>query len=74
MSKNKRTKGTVRWFDARRGFGFVADEDGVDYFVHFSQIEMEGFKKLRAGQEVEFERAEDSQGRGAAVAVVPAGE
>lgn len=64
-------KGTVKWFDTKRGFGFVTDDDGVDYFVHFSQIRMEGFKKLQTGQEVEFEVSEDGQGRTVAAEVVP---
>lgn len=64
-------KGTVKWFDTRRGFGFVTDGDGVDYFVHFSQIRMDGFKKLQSGQEVEFEVSEDDQGRTVAAEVVP---
>lgn len=64
-------KGTVKWFDTGRGFGFVSDDGGVDYFVHFSQIRMEGFKKLQAGQEVEFEISEDGQGRTIAAEVVP---
>lgn len=64
-------KGTVKWFDTRRGFGFVADGDGVDYFVHFSQIRMDGFKKLQSGQEVEFEVSKDDQGRTVAAEVVP---
>lgn len=62
----KRLKGTVKWFNAGRGFGFVTDEDGTDHFVHFSQIRMDGFKKLRADQKVEFELDEDEQGRSVA--------
>lgn len=49
----------------------MTDGDGVDYFVHFSQIRMDGFKKLQAGQEVEFEVSEDDQGRTVAAEVVP---
>ena len=41
--------GTVKWFDVRKGFGFVSDEDGIDYFVYFSEIQGEGFKRLRDG-------------------------
>ena len=40
-------KGTVKWFDVRKGFGFIVDEDGIDYFVHFSEIQEEGFRRLR---------------------------
>ena len=71
MKDTEKMRGTVKWFDARRGFGFLADEDGADYFVHFSQIQMDGFKKLQAGQEIEFELSEDDQGRTIAVEVVP---
>lgn len=56
-------KGTVRWFSARRGYGFLSDENGVDYFVHYSEITGEGFKKLSAGEPVEFLAGEDGQGR-----------
>lgn len=62
----ERLKGTVKWFDARKGFGFLSDEDGLDYFVHFSEIQAEGFRKLRNGQQVTFEAGEDSKGRGVA--------
>lgn len=55
--------GNVKWFDVRKGFGFISDEDGVDYFVHFSEIQGEGFKRLRDGQDVTFEAGEDDKGR-----------
>ena len=55
--------GTVKWFDVRKGFGFISDEDGMDYFVHFSEIRGDGFKRLRDGQSVTFESGEDHQGR-----------
>ena len=55
--------GTVKWFDVRKGFGFISDEDGMDYFVHFSEIRGDGFKRLRDGQPVTFESGEDDQGR-----------
>lgn len=55
--------GTVKWFDVRKGFGFISDEDGMDYFVHFSEIRGDGFKRLRDGQSVTFESGEDDQGR-----------
>lgn len=65
-----RLKGTVKWFNTVRGYGFITDEDGVDYFVHFSQIRMDGFKKLRADQKVEFELGADEKNRSVAVDVV----
>ena len=55
--------GTVKWVDVRKGFGFISDEDGMDYFVHFSEIRGDGFKRLRDGQSVTFESGEDDQGR-----------
>ena len=48
-------KGTVKWFNAAKGFGFIKPESGEDVFVHFSAIQMDGFKTLAEGQEVEFE-------------------
>ena len=65
----KKVKGTVKWFSARRGYGFITDEDGVDYFVHFSEIQGEGFKKLYAKQKVSFEAGEDPSGRSLAKCV-----
>lgn len=58
--------GTVKWFNARKGFGFISDEEGVDYFVHFSEIQGEGFRRLIDGQRVTFEPGEDEMGRGVA--------
>lgn len=71
MRDTEKMRGTVKWFDAGKGFGFLTDEDGEDYFVHYSQIRMDGFKKLQPGQNVEFELSEDNQGRMTAVEVVP---
>lgn len=50
-----RLRGTVKWFNAVKGYGFIGREGGEDVFVHFSAIHMEGFRKLEAGQEVEFQ-------------------
>lgn len=57
-----RSRGKVKWFNERRGFGFIEREDGDDLFVHYSAITMEGFKTLEEGQEVEFEIAEGPKG------------
>lgn len=46
-------KGTVKWFNAKKGFGFISDETGKDVFVHFSALQMDGFKVLDEGEEVE---------------------
>ena len=56
-------RGTVKWFDVKRGFGFITDEEGMDYFVHYSEIQGDGFKKLRDGQKVSFMPGEDGKGR-----------
>ncbi|MEX0692181.1 MAG: cold-shock protein [Gemmatimonadales bacterium] len=48
-------RGKVKWFNDTKGYGFIAKDDGQDVFVHFSAIQMEGFKTLAEGQEVEFE-------------------
>lgn len=62
-------RGIVKWFDVRKGFGFITDEDGMDYFVHFSEIQGKGFKRLREGQTVSFMPGEDEKGRSMALAV-----
>ncbi len=54
--------GTVKWFNAEKGFGFITTEEGNDVFVHFSQIEKEGFKTLEEGEEVEFNVVEGEKG------------
>lgn len=47
-------KGTVKWFNEEKGFGFITGEDGKDVFVHFSQINKNGFKTLKENEEVEY--------------------
>jgi CspA family cold shock protein len=56
MEKNmpERIKGVVKWFNAAKGYGFLGREDGEDVFVHFSAIQMDGYRRLEKGQEVEF--------------------
>ena len=56
-------KGTVKWFNAKKGFGFISDEEGNDVFVHFSALQMDGFKVL---DEVEFEVIDGEKGPQAA--------
>ena len=51
---SERIQGTVKWFNAVKGYGFIGIEEGDDVFVHFSAIQMEGYKKLEEGQQVEF--------------------
>jgi CspA family cold shock protein len=55
-------KGTVKWFNDKKGFGFLSREDGDDVFVHFSNIEGDGFKTLREGDPVEFEVQDGPKG------------
>ncbi|GAK01715.1 MULTISPECIES: cold shock domain-containing protein [Geomicrobium] len=64
-------KGTVKWFNAEKGFGFIEREDGDDVFVHFSAIQVEGFKTLEDGETVEFEIVEGDRGPQAANVVRP---
>ncbi len=54
--------GTVKWFNEKKGYGFISQEEGPDVFVHFSSIEDEGFKTLKEGESVEFEVEEDVKG------------
>jgi len=49
-----RFTGTVKWFNATKGYGFIGREDGEDVFVHFSAIQMEGYRRLKEGDRVEF--------------------
>ena len=55
-------KGKVKWFNEKKGFGFISREDGDDLFVHFSSIKQDGFKVLHEGDEVEFEIAQGKKG------------
>ena len=54
--------GTVKWFNNQKGYGFISDEQGNDVFVHYSGINMDGFKSLEEGQAVEFEVVEGEKG------------
>ena len=55
-------RGTVKWFNNKKGFGFIQQDGGPDVFVHFSAIKGEGFKTLAEGQLVEFEIIQDAKG------------
>jgi CspA family cold shock protein len=55
-------KGTVKWFNAQKGFGFISDEQGNDVFVHFSGLAMDGFKTLDEGQAVTFDVTKGARG------------
>ena len=55
--------GTVKWFDAKKGFGFLLDHEGQDVFVHYTIIEGEGYRRLWDGEQVEYEMTEGPKGR-----------
>ena len=61
--------GNVKWFNNKKGYGFIHTEDGDDIFVHYSAIEGDGFKTLNEGQEVEFEVSQGPKGSQAAKVV-----
>ena len=61
-----RFAGTVKWFNATKGYGFIGRDDGEDVFVHFSAIQMEGYRRLQEGQKVEFSIEEGPKGLQAA--------
>ncbi|MBU7448423.1 MULTISPECIES: cold-shock protein [Lactiplantibacillus] len=54
--------GTVKWFNADKGFGFITGEDGTDVFVHFSAIQTDGFKTLDEGQKVTYDEEQSDRG------------
>jgi cold shock protein len=63
----ERLSGTVKWFNAAKGYGFIGREDGgKDVFVHFSAITMEGYRRLKEGQKVEFSVEDGAKGLQAA--------
>jgi CspA family cold shock protein len=55
-------RGTVKWFNEKKGYGFIQQESGPDVFVHYSSIKGEGFKTLTEGQAVEFDLIQDAKG------------
>jgi CspA family cold shock protein len=62
----KRITGTVKWFNASKGYGFIERQDGPDVFVHFTAIEADGFRTLQEGQQVEFSIEQGPKGLQAA--------
>jgi len=59
---DERTTGTVKWFHDSKGYGFITPDEGEDVFVHYSEIQGDGFKKLSEGQRVEFTIVEGDKG------------
>ena len=62
-------KGTVKWFDSKKGYGFISGDDGKEYFVHQSNIQMQGFRKLDEGDIVDFEVGIGGNGKEQAINV-----
>lgn len=67
---NERVTGTVKWFNSSKGFGFIEREGGPDVFVHFSAIEMDGYRALQEGQRVEFSIEQGPKGLQAAKVIL----
>lgn len=66
----ERTRGTVKWFNNEKGYGFIQQESGPDLFVHYSEIQGNGYKSLNEGDMVEFEITEGRKGKQASAVVV----
>jgi cold shock protein len=65
-----RTQGTVKWFNAEKGFGFISQANGEDLFVHYSEIQSSGFRSLEEGAKVEFEITQGRKGLQASAVTV----
>lgn len=62
MEEHKMATGTVKWFNAEKGFGFITTDEGTDVFAHYSHIQKDGFKTLDEGEKVEFDVVESEKG------------
>lgn len=62
MSKTQSLAGTVKWFDEKKGYGFISGDDGKDYFVYYKNIAGNGFKTLQEGQKVVFNETKTAKG------------
>lgn len=65
-----RTRGTVKWFNSDKGYGFITQESGGDLFVHYSEIQSRGYRSLNEGDVVEFEVTEGKKGKQASAVTV----
>lgn len=65
-----RVQGTVKWFNADKGYGFISQEDGDDLFVHYSEIQTNGYRTLEEGATVEFEITQGKKGKQASAVTV----
>jgi CspA family cold shock protein len=68
--KMARSRGTVKWFNGEKGYGFITQENGPDLFVHYSEIQGTGFRSLNEGDKVEFEITEGKKGKQASSVTV----
>lgn len=59
---SNRTQGTVKWFNAEKGYGFISQESGEDLFVHYSEIQGDGYRSLEEGMKVEFQITQGKKG------------
>jgi len=66
----ERTRGTVKWFNGEKGYGFISQEDGPDLFVHYSAIQGSGYRSLNEGDIVEFEITDGRKGKQASDVIV----
>jgi len=67
---SERTQGTVKWFNSEKGYGFITPEEGADVFVHYSEIQGNGYRSLNEGDRVEFEITDGRKGKQASSVVV----
>lgn len=65
-----RVKGTVKWFNSEKGYGFITQESGADLFVHYSEIQSSGYRSLNEGDKVEFEVTQGKKGKQASQVTV----
>ena len=65
-----RSTGTVKWFNSEKGFGFITQEGGPDLFVHYSEIQANGYRSLNEGDKVEFDITDGKKGKQASAVVV----
>ena len=63
MKEENMAQGTVKWFNSEKGYGFISQENGEDLFVHFSEINMDGYRTLEEGQAVSFEVTDGRDGK-----------
>jgi|TARA_Y100000034_G_scaffold121102_1_gene164910 CspA family cold shock protein len=63
MTATTQSTGKVKWFSAKKGYGFIENDQNEEIFVHYSQIKMEGYKKLRRGEDVVFNLVETENGK-----------